>query len=84
MPYISKTDAFSEKFRKGGGSFSIQKFILQIFVIINGISVMNSGKKLQNSGRFATIGYLISLFDSKISPFGFFVTDEDEELGIRV
>ena len=27
---VSKTDEFSEKFQKGGGSFSIQKFILQI------------------------------------------------------
>ena len=27
--------------------FSIQKFILQIFAIINGTSVMNSGKNLQ-------------------------------------
>ena len=28
-PFPSKTDEFSEKFQKGGGSFSIQKFILQ-------------------------------------------------------
>ena len=28
------------------GSFSIQKFILQIFAIINVTSVMNSGKKI--------------------------------------
>ena len=28
-PSPSKTDEFSEKFQKGGGSFSIQKFILQ-------------------------------------------------------
>ena len=33
--------------RGGGGSFPIQKFILQIFAIINGTSVMNSGKNLQ-------------------------------------
>ena len=26
----TKTDVFSEKFQKGGGSFPIQKFILQI------------------------------------------------------
>ena len=31
----------------GGGSFPIQKFILQIFTIINGTLVMNSGKNLQ-------------------------------------
>ena len=30
-----------------GGSFPIQKFILQIFAIINGTLVMNSGKNLQ-------------------------------------
>ena len=28
-PHVSKSDEFSEKFRKGGGSFLIQKFILQ-------------------------------------------------------
>ena len=27
---VSKTDEFLEKFQKGGGSFPIQKFILQI------------------------------------------------------
>ena len=27
---VSKTDEFSEKFQKGGGSFPIQKFMLQI------------------------------------------------------
>lgn len=44
----TKTDEISEKFRRGdGGSFSIQKFILQIFAIINSTSVMNSGKKCQ-------------------------------------
>ena len=33
---------------KGGvGSFSIQKFMLQIFAIIDDTSVMNFGKKLQ-------------------------------------
>ena len=32
---VSKTDEFSEKFQKGGGSFPIQKFMLQIFAIIN-------------------------------------------------
>ena len=42
----TKTDEFSEKFRRGG-SFPIQKFILQIFAIINGTSVMNSGKNPQ-------------------------------------
>ena len=30
-----------------GGQFSIQKFILQIFAIIDDTSVMNFGKKLQ-------------------------------------
>ena len=44
---IKKPDEFSEKFQKGGGSFPIQKFILQIFAIINGTLVMNSGKNLQ-------------------------------------
>ena len=32
---VSKTDEFLEKFQKGGGSFPIQKFMLQIFAIIN-------------------------------------------------
>ena len=31
----SKTDEFLEKFQTGGGSFPIQKFMLQIFAIIN-------------------------------------------------
>ena len=31
-----------------GGSFPIQKFMLQIFAIINASSVMNSGKKAQH------------------------------------
>ena len=44
----SKTDEFLEKFRRGGVSFSIQKFMLQIFAIIKGTSVMNFGKNLQN------------------------------------
>ena len=43
----TKADEFSEKFQGGGGSFSIQKFILQIFAIIDNTSVMNFGKKLQ-------------------------------------
>ena len=45
----TKTDEFSEKFPRGGGggSFSIQKFILQISAIINSTYVMNSGKNLQ-------------------------------------
>ena len=51
MPDTSKTDEFSEKFRRGGGggSFSIQKFILQIFAIIDDTSVMNFRKNLQHS-----------------------------------
>ena len=40
-------DEFSEKFQRGGGSFSIQKFILQIFAIIDDTSVMNFRKNLQ-------------------------------------
>ena len=41
----TKMDEFLEKFQKGGwGSFPIKKFILQIFAIINGSLVMNSGK----------------------------------------
>ena len=41
-------DEFSEKFQKGGGgSFSIQKFILQIFAIIDDTLVMNFRKNLQ-------------------------------------
>ena len=50
MPNNSKTDEFSifRKVRRGGGSFSIQKFILQIFAIIDDTPVMNFGeKKLQ-------------------------------------
>ena len=46
-PTPSKTDDFSEKFQRGGVSFSIQKFMLQIFTIIDDTSVMNFGKKLQ-------------------------------------
>ena len=38
-------DEFSEKFQ--GGSFSIQKFILQIFAIIDDTLVMNFRKNLQ-------------------------------------
>ena len=41
----TKKDDFLEKFQGGGGSFPIQKFMLQIFAIINGSSVMYSGKK---------------------------------------
>ena len=46
----TKTDEFLEKFQKGGrgGSFPIQKFMLQIFAIINASSVMYSGKKAQH------------------------------------
>ena len=33
----------------GGGSFSIQKFMLQIFAIIDDTSVMNFRKKLQHN-----------------------------------
>ena len=40
-------DEFSEKFQRGGGSFSIQKFILQIFAIIDDTLVMNFRKNLQ-------------------------------------
>ena len=43
-PVPSKTDEFSEKFRTGeGGSFPVQKFMLQIFAIIKGTSVVNFG-----------------------------------------
>ena len=38
---------FRKSSKRGGGSFPIQKFILQIFAIINGTLVMNSGKNLQ-------------------------------------
>ena len=39
-------DEFSEKFQKGGGgAFLIQKFMLQIFAIIDDTSVMNFRKK---------------------------------------
>ena len=49
-PTPSKTDEFSEKFHRGGGSFSIQKFMLQIFAIIDDTSVMNfRRKKLQHN-----------------------------------
>ena len=47
-PVPSKTEEFSEKFRTGGGSFPIQKFKLQIFAIIKGISVMNFGTNSQH------------------------------------
>ena len=50
MPDTFKTDEFSEKFQRGGGgSFSIQKFKLQIFAIIDDTSVMNFGKNLQHN-----------------------------------
>ena len=50
-PTPSKTDEFSEKFQRvwGGGSFSIQKFMLQIFAIIDDTSVMNFRKNLQHN-----------------------------------
>ena len=38
---------FRKSSEGGGGSFSIQKFVLQIFAIIDDTSVMNFGKKLQ-------------------------------------
>ena len=46
----TKTDDFLEKFRRGGwgGSFPIQKFMLQIFAIIKGTSVMNFRKNPQH------------------------------------
>ena len=37
------------KSSKGGGSFSIQKFMLQIFAIIDDTSVMNFRKNLQHN-----------------------------------
>ena len=43
----TKTDEFFEKFRRGGGSFPIQKFILQIFAIIKTTLVMNFGNNPQ-------------------------------------
>ena len=49
MPTSPKTDEFSEKFQRGGGSFSIQKFMLQIFAILDDTSVMNFGKNLQHN-----------------------------------
>ena len=39
----------SEKFQRGGGSFSIKKFMLQIFAIIDNTSVMNFEKKMQHN-----------------------------------
>ena len=47
MPTSSKTDEFSEK--GGGGPFSIQKFMLQIFAIIDDTSDLNFGKNLQHN-----------------------------------
>ena len=48
MPDTSKTDEFRKSSEGGeGGSFSIQKFILQIFAITDDTSVMNFGKNLQ-------------------------------------
>ena len=44
----TKTDEFLEKFQRGGGPFPIQKFMLQIFAIINASSVMYSEKKAQH------------------------------------
>ena len=38
---------FRKSSKGEGGEFPIQKFILQIFAIINGTLVMNSGKNLQ-------------------------------------
>ena len=38
---------FRKSSERGGGSFSIQKFTLQIFAIIDNISVMNFRKKSQ-------------------------------------
>ena len=44
---LPKRMFFRKSSKRGGGSFPIQKFILQIFAIINGTLVMNSGKNLQ-------------------------------------
>ena len=40
---------FRKSSKRGGGSFPIQKFILQIFAIIDDTSVMNFRKKLQHN-----------------------------------
>ena len=40
---------FRKSSEGGGGSFSIQKFMLQIFAIIDDTSVMNFRKKLQHN-----------------------------------
>ena len=39
---------FRKSSERGGGSFLIQKFMLQIFAIIRGTSVMNFGKNPQH------------------------------------
>ena len=44
--YPSKTDEFSEKFQRGGGSFSIQKFMLQIFALYEGLFLGVFRKKI--------------------------------------
>ena len=35
--HATKSDEFSEKFQRGAGSFSIQKIILQILDLYNGL-----------------------------------------------
>ena len=40
---------FQKSSKGGGGSFSIQKFMLQIFAIKDDTSVMNFGKNLQHN-----------------------------------
>ena len=46
---LPKRMNFRKSSKRGGGSFSIQKFILQIFAIIDDTSVMNFRKKLQHN-----------------------------------
>ena len=47
MTSHTKADEFLEKFQKGGGSFPVQNFILQIFAIKKDTAIMNSRKNPQ-------------------------------------
>ena len=57
MGKVNRSDEFSEKFRKGGGSFSIQKFILQNLDLSTGLFQHENDTKRS----FGVCFYLITM-----------------------
>ena len=56
MTGFANLDVFLENFRRGGGSFPIQKITLQIFLVSKRyILVVNFGKNVQKGGRGGVI-----------------------------